>query len=278
MLSKVRTWLSASLSRTPIETQSLLQDYIDLTRRIPSGRECELGRSVALDLARMAPAGSRECMEHSHSLRVEAMSDISSSRAAFLPAWGGWKPDAAFAFVNGFGVRQRFSAVHTSHSGDGEPRSRTRSMIIFDFEIRTDAGRRLLQEIAEDLQHPGSLDHQKVVNLLFRLGRLVVKDESKVCVSDTSSEHPTDDVGFHQPDLSLLHSLVNLPFRLLSQQTISTAIEVWSWVISQVPKLEAALIWQVQNQWSRTIAKRRGFFSSAFEYVFILLSVHFGPD
>lgn len=83
MLRNVRSWFTASLGRTPMETRNLLQvcfcphllfrggdknasqEYLNAPTSTTAYAEGSLGRSVALELTRTAPAGSREGECHS---------------------------------------------------------------------------------------------------------------------------------------------------------------------------------------------------------------------
>lgn len=68
--------------------------------------------------------------------------------------------------------------------------------------------------------------------------------------------------------MQILRDLVAVPFSLFTKPIMDVAIEVWSWVINKAPSLEAALLWEVQAQWTRTVHRRRGFFSASLEYAF----------
>lgn len=64
-----------------------------------------------------------------------------------------------------------------------------------------------------------------------------------------------------QCDHDLIHYLVVLPFEAFTQSAVSAGIETWTWVISEKPEYEVALMSELSSAWTLTIKHERGMFS-----------------
>ncbi|KAG5645573.1 hypothetical protein DXG03_005711 [Asterophora parasitica] len=64
----------------------------------------------------------------------------------------------------------------------------------------------------------------------------------------------------------LLHYLVALPFAVATPSALAASIEVWTWVISEKPNMEVALMTEVLSAWTDTIRQERGMFSTLLNY------------
>ncbi|GAA6000790.1 1-phosphatidylinositol 4-kinase STT4 [Rhodotorula paludigena] len=96
----VRTWLRSGLTRSPLDMQGLLQEYIDVAGdgyRMGMLSDDEMGKSVAVDLVKLPPA---------------------NGPYAALPAWGNWKADAATAFARTFAAKSFFGGEAQRGSSD----------------------------------------------------------------------------------------------------------------------------------------------------------------
>lgn len=56
----VRAWLSAALAASPLEMVGLLQDYLDYDAATELNNSSGMGKSVALDIAKMMPSSVRQ--------------------------------------------------------------------------------------------------------------------------------------------------------------------------------------------------------------------------
>ncbi|GAA5971211.1 hypothetical protein JCM21900_000619 [Sporobolomyces salmonicolor] len=148
----VRVWLKAGLTRSPLEMQGLLQEYIEGAteghRMASIVTEDEMGKSVALDLVRTPPANSKN---------------------ATLPAWGNWNVDSSASFARQFAAKSYF--------GGEAVRSGTSSSFV------REAGRlevlARLEELADQLDHHQL--HYKLPELrdaFYRAAAILVKAES----------------------------------------------------------------------------------------------------
>ncbi|KAG6880260.1 hypothetical protein C0992_001828 [Termitomyces sp. T32_za158] len=73
-------------------------------------------------------------------------------------------------------------------------------------------------------------------------------------------------LSLEQCDHDLLHYLVALPFEVSTPPAITAGIQVWTWVISNKPDVEVALMAEVLSAWSDNIKHEKGMFSSALNY------------
>ncbi len=64
-----------------------------------------------------------------------------------------------------------------------------------------------------------------------------------------------------QLDREVLHYLVALPMRSFTALGIAAAVDAWSWLVSERPDVEVALMSEVSDAWLWTIKARKGLFS-----------------
>ena len=65
----------------------------------------------------------------------------------------------------------------------------------------------------------------------------------------------------------MLHYLVALPFEAFRPSIMSAGIEAWSWVISEKPDYEIALLSKITSFWIETLKLEKGLFSKTHKYV-----------
>ena len=66
-----------------------------------------------------------------------------------------------------------------------------------------------------------------------------------------------------QCDYGFLHLLVALPFEAFTPSAIAAGIEVWTWVISERPEFEIALMAELSSAWITSIKHEKGLFSTS---------------
>ncbi|KAI7952678.1 hypothetical protein MJO29_008309 [Puccinia striiformis f. sp. tritici] len=104
----VKNWLSIALARAPLEMKSIFLRYLDaVTSPIsmnPIGN-IEMGKSIALELAKMIP---------------------SNSQLSHLPSWGNWAPDLSNDLARSFSNRMFYNgqAIHLSSLPESECQAR----------------------------------------------------------------------------------------------------------------------------------------------------------
>ncbi|EFP83486.2 phosphatidylinositol-4- kinase [Puccinia graminis f. sp. tritici] len=104
----VKNWLSIALARAPLEMKSIFLRYLDaVTSPIsmnPIGN-IEMGKSIALEMAKMIP---------------------SNSQLSYLPSWGNWAPDLSNDLARSFSNRMFYNgqAIHLSSLPENECQAR----------------------------------------------------------------------------------------------------------------------------------------------------------
>ena len=69
-----------------------------------------------------------------------------------------------------------------------------------------------------------------------------------------------------QCDYELMKHLVVLPFEVFTPASITTGIEVWTWVISEKPEYEIGVMMEINSAWLATVRFGRGMFSTSQKY------------
>lgn len=104
----VKHWLSVALTRAPLEMKSIFLRYLDAVTSPLSTNptsNIEMGKSIALEMAKMIP---------------------SNSHLSYLPSWGDWEPDLSNELARSFSNRMFYNgqAVHLSSLTDDECQAR----------------------------------------------------------------------------------------------------------------------------------------------------------
>lgn len=63
--------------------------------------------------------------------------------------------------------------------------------------------------------------------------------------------------------------MVALPFEVFTPSAIAAGIETWTWVISERPTFEIAMMAEINTAWMTSIRLARGIFSKTLKYVLI---------
>ena len=63
--------------------------------------------------------------------------------------------------------------------------------------------------------------------------------------------------------------MVALPFEVFTPSAIAAGIETWTWVISERPTFEIAMMAEINTAWMTSIKLARGIFSKTLKYVLI---------
>ncbi len=70
-------------------------------------------------------------------------------------------------------------------------------------------------------------------------------------------------VALPEPDYELLHFIVSIPFLVFTPEAISTACQVWTWVIGARPEVETKIMVELTIGWAMSARARKGVFSSS---------------
>jgi hypothetical protein len=57
--------------------------------------------------------------------------------------------------------------------------------------------------------------------------------------------------------------------RAFSPRSVAAGVDVWTWLLSERPSVEMALLTEIVAAWTWTIKKRKGLFSTALKYVLL---------
>ena len=102
-----KAWLLAALSASPLELSGLLQEYLDDGHNLDLTRDSGMGKSVALEIARMMPISARE----GNSAEGEGNRLFANKFCTGgFPNYGGWKADTTSLFSSTFGTRHTYGA------------------------------------------------------------------------------------------------------------------------------------------------------------------------
>ncbi|GAA96782.1 uncharacterized protein L969DRAFT_97129 [Mixia osmundae IAM 14324] len=210
-----RAWLVTVLARAPIEMQGILQVYVD-DSGASGQRGVEMGKSVAIDVARSMPTNARE---------------------SALPAFGGWKPDSSSAFADIMTARHYFSG-HTKlspHDNVTQIKHRMQDLAAAMHKSRVNKG--------SGEKSKASIKPADLRTLLYRAAGALIAAE--------------------QPDYDILHYIVWIPMHVFSPLALRSGVEVWSWLVDAKPELEVKIMTELTAEWSWTMRRRRGLFSSS---------------
>lgn len=66
-----------------------------------------------------------------------------------------------------------------------------------------------------------------------------------------------------QPDFELLHYIVAIPIRVFTPAAVTTASNVWTWIIGERPEVETKIMVEISIAFAGTIRARQGIFSQS---------------
>ncbi|KAF8077714.1 hypothetical protein FPV67DRAFT_1462774 [Lyophyllum atratum] len=224
------SWFELALARAPIELQSTLQKYIAASQSTTGGHSSELGASVAEHFGKAIGPVQRQ---------LTCLANLSQ-----------WKTDGAKNLANQIAIKSYFAGEATGvrlacHHGGPDKLDKLPPQSAPLTEIQ--ALKAKLSRTTEEVRNKNTpLTVQELKRLLFRSAATLLSLE--------------------ETDHDLLHHLVALPFEVATPSAIAGGIEVWTWVISEKPGVEVALMTEVLSAWSDTIRQERGLFSTSLNY------------
>ncbi|KAE8220280.1 hypothetical protein CF319_g6168 [Tilletia indica] len=222
-LKRTKSYLNTLMGRAPVELRGILQRYLGMFDESALPGNAELGKSVAVDFARLMPASARQ--------------------ETFLPKYGGWRSDASSSFVDELSAKSTYlgemTGVHLTLSKGLMEMSRDSTN---SFSERSVAECKLqLLQVSENLIRQKTLSFAEFRRLLYRTAALAV--------------------ALPQPDYTLLAFVVAIPIRVFTPAAITTASHVWTWIIGERPEVETKIMVEITVGWSSTVKLRRGIFS-----------------
>ncbi|KAK0552405.1 phosphatidylinositol-4- kinase [Tilletia horrida] len=222
-LKRTKAYLNTLMGRAPVELRGILQLYLGTFDESTPPGNAELGKSVALDFARLTPASARQ--------------------ETFLPKYGGWRSDASSSFVDELTAKSTYlgemTGVHLTLT-KGLMEMQRDSANSFSERSVAEIKLQLLQ-VSENLIRQKTLPFAEFRRLLYRTAALAV--------------------ALPQPDYTLLAFVVAIPIRVFTPAAITTASHVWTWIIGERPEVETKIMVEITVGWSSTVKLRRGIFS-----------------
>ncbi|SPO37665.1 related to phosphatidylinositol-4-kinase [Pseudozyma flocculosa] len=226
-LERARRYLGVVLGLAPVELHGILQRYLSTFDDSTLPGRTELGKSVALDYARAMPASSR-------------------GLDGFLPQLGGWKSDASSVFVGELSAKSTYLGEMT-----GIHLALSHGLVELAKDPTTTLSPAKVAESRDQLRHVAAgIAAKRRTPPFAELRRLLYRSAALA-------------VALPRPDYELLHFIVAIPMLVFSNEAVSTACQVWTWIIGERPEVETKVMVEITAAWSHTARTRRGLFSPA---------------
>ncbi|CDU24347.1 related to phosphatidylinositol-4-kinase [Sporisorium scitamineum] len=223
-LTKSREYLSLIIALAPLELQGILERYLGTFDDSFLPDRSELGKSVALEYARSMP--------------------VSARKERLLPNLGGWRSDASSSFIGELCAKSTYLGEMT-----GIHLALTKGLVELSHDPTTTMSPASVAECRQQLAAlSDSVSRKRRVLPLAELRRLLYRTAALV-------------VALPELDYELLHYIVSIPFLLLTPEAISTACQVWTWVIGARPQVETKIMVELTIGWAMTAKARKGIFS-----------------
>ncbi|KAI0032206.1 hypothetical protein K488DRAFT_50373 [Vararia minispora EC-137] len=220
-------WFELALGRAPVELQTTLQKYLAVNQSLSLIDTVDLGASVAEQFGKAIGPVER--------------------KLASLVAMSKQKPDRAKLFTSQLALKAysvgELAGIHLAHSGGNMEKPPVEDKPIDELSDLKDKIEATLTSIREKRNMFSIRDLKR---LLYRCASSLIKV--------TECDH------------AFLHYLVALPFEAFTPAAISAGIDVWTWVISERPEFEVAMMSEINSAWVLTIKHEKGIFSKAMNY------------
>ncbi|KAI0064541.1 hypothetical protein BV25DRAFT_1930940 [Artomyces pyxidatus] len=221
-------WFELTLSRAPVELQSTLQKYLSVNQSLSPIDSVDLGASVAEQFGKaIGPVERKLSSLASLSKHKPDRSKILTSQLASKGYFAGEIAGLRLAGRKGKQLEQAPS--------EGDP--------VPEIAALRDKMSIALVEIREKRN---SFTIQDLKRLLFRCAATLI--------------------SVTKCDYALLYYMVALPFEVFGPSAIAAGIEVWTWVISERPEFEIAMMTEINSAWMSTIRLEKGIFSKSLNY------------
>ncbi|EMD38197.1 hypothetical protein CERSUDRAFT_113350 [Gelatoporia subvermispora B] len=222
-------WFELALSRAPLELHATLQKYLAVNQVMSLTESSELGASLALQYGKAVGPINR---------KLASLSTLSH-----------WELDRAKLIASQIASKGYFagevSGYRLAQPDASQPQGVHMRGHVPYHEIASLKAK--MTEIMQDVREKrGTITVRGLKHLLFR------------CASTL--------IFMDMCDYELVHYLVALPFEAFSQSAISAGIETWTWVISEKPDYEVALMAELSSAWILTIKHEKGMFSRKLNY------------
>ncbi|KAH9981001.1 hypothetical protein BGW80DRAFT_1501409 [Lactifluus volemus] len=221
-------WFELGLSRAPMELQSTLQKYLAVNQSLSPIDAVDLGASIAETYGKAIGPVQR---------KLSSLASLSKH-----------KPDRAKVVISQIASKAYFV---------GE---------IAGLRLAGRGGKNLQK--ATDEQDPvpeisalREKMHSALAAVREKRNSFTIQDLKRLLFRCASSL-----ISVPKCDYTLLCYMVALPFEVFTPSAIAAGIETWTWVISERPAFEIAMMAEINTAWMTSIRLERGTFSKTLNY------------
>lgn len=223
-LAKSREYLSLIMRLAPLELQGILERYLGTFDDSILPDKSELGKTVALEYARSMP--------------------VSARKERLLPALGGVRVDASSSFIGELSAKSTYLGEMT-----GIHLALTKGLVELSQDPTNTMSPSSVAECRDQLATLSfEVGSKRKLLPLAELRRLLYRTAALV-------------VALPEADYELLHFIVSIPFQVFTPEAISTACQVWTWIIGARPEVETKIMVELTIGWAMTAKARKGIFS-----------------
>ncbi|KAI0275884.1 atypical/PIKK/PI4K protein kinase [Russula aff. rugulosa BPL654] len=221
-------WFELALSRAPMELQSTLQKYLAVNQSLSPIDSVDLGASIAENYGKVIGPVER---------KLSSLVGLSKH-----------KPDRSKILI-----------------------SQLASKAYYTGEI---AGLRLAGRGGKNLQKPPDENdpvpeiaalrekmHSALAAVRDKRNPFTIQDLKRLLFRCAASL-----IAVTKCDYTLMYYMVALPFEVFTPSAIAAGIETWTWVISERPTFEIAMMAEINTAWMTSIRLARGIFSKTLNY------------
>lgn len=227
LYKRARAWVALVIDLAPSDVKGLLQTYLSEYADDGAYGHVSLGRSFAMELGSSVPSTDQ---------RLTSLDPVGETRI-----------NNASDFIASYTTRQeyRYGEALPDHGGDLfniMPLARRASFAKNAPTDRTDAVA-ALAHVESRLSDTKRTPLSDVRDILRRAAALLCRSE--------------------KDESAIVHSLVSIPFKIFSKESIKFGVSLWLGVMNENPRVESRLLAEIAQQWEATIQKRLGLFSPA---------------
>ncbi|KAI0256980.1 atypical/PIKK/PI4K protein kinase [Lactifluus subvellereus] len=221
-------WFELGLSRAPMELQSTLQKYLAVNQSLSPIDAVDLGASVAETYGKAIGPVQRKLSS------LASLSKHKTDRAKVVTS-----QIASKAYFMGEIAGLRLAG----RGGKNLQKATDEQDPVPEIAALREKMHSALAAVREKRN---SFTIQDLKRLLFR------------CASSL--------ISVTKCDYTLLYYMVALPFEVFTPSAIAAGIETWTWVISERPAFEIAMMAEINTAWLTSIRLERGIFSRTHNY------------
>ncbi|KAH7034920.1 phosphatidylinositol 3 [Microdochium trichocladiopsis] len=227
LYKKAKSWVALVIDLAPSDVKGLLQTYLSEYSDDGAYGHLSLGRSFAVEMGSSVPS--------------------TDQRLTSLEAVGDTRVNNASDFIASYTTRQEYRYGEALPDQGGDlfnimPLARRASFIRTAPTDRTDAVA-ALTHVESRLNETKRTPLSDVRDILRRAAALLCRSE--------------------KDESAVAHSLVSIPFKIFSKESIKFGVSLWLGVMNENPRMEPRLLAEIAQQWEATIQKKLGLFNPA---------------